>query len=111
MSTGIGRTQRRILRLVRDTRGGFLTTAQIAERVGCSQQQAYRAVRSLAARGCVELTLEPKLRVWNPGATGRRRAYWRSEGASYAEQALRRPAHCGPCCDQEHVGCDKQHWA
>lgn len=111
MSTGIGRTQKRIKELVRQNKRGFYTTAQISEALGIPQQQVYRAVRALAHRGDVELSLEPKLRVWNPGATERRRSYGRSIGAEWSEKELRRPGHCGPGCQEHHVGADKQHWA
>jgi hypothetical protein len=108
VGTGIGKTQQQIMRLVRNKRG-FHTTAQLAAELNRSQQQVYRAVRSLAARGEVELTLEPNLRIWMPGATKARREYWASMNTRFPQ--LRRPGHCGPECDRTHVGPDKQHWA
>ena len=111
MSTGPGKIQQKIRRLLEKQGAGFLTTARIAVELGISQQQAYRAVRALANRNLVELTLEPNLRVWNPGATKRRREYWRSIQARCSEDLLRRPAHCGPDCRENHAGSDKQHWA
>jgi len=111
MSRGLGATQRRILALVREARGVFLTTRQIADRLGISMRQAQFSVHSLAERGLVELTLEPQLRVWPPGATEHRRQYWRHIEADFKDQQLRRPRHCGPDCQENHVGADKQHWA
>jgi hypothetical protein len=69
------------------------------------------SVHSLAERGLVELTLEPQLRVWPVGATEQRRRYWRHMEAEYKDQQLRRPRHCGPDCQENHVGADKTHWA
>jgi hypothetical protein len=104
----MGRTQKNIMRIMRRTRG-FQTTAALAGELGRSQQQMYRAVRSLAAHGLVELTLEPNLRIWMPGATKRRREYWANQGTTFPQ--IRRPGHCGPRCDEEHIGPDKQHYA
>jgi DNA-binding IclR family transcriptional regulator len=111
MSRGLGATQRSILALVREARGVFLTTRQIANRLGISTRQVQFSVHSLAERGLVELTLEPHLRVWPVGATEQRRRYWRHQQENYAEQELRRPRHCGPDCEANHVGADKTHWA
>jgi DNA-binding IclR family transcriptional regulator len=111
VSIGIGVAQRRILELLREKRGGFITTAMISRRLGMSYQQAHHAVRGLAERCLVELTLEPNLRVWPVGATEARRSYWRSIDAPYKDQLLRRPRHCGPGCIDFHVGADKTHWA
>lgn len=110
MSRGLGATQRRILELLREHRGGFFTTHQLSRRLGVSQRQVQLSAHSLAERGLVELTLEPNLRIWPPGATKARRQYWASVDAPYAEQPLKRPAHCGPGCRENHVGCDKQHY-
>ena len=111
MSRGLGATQRSILELVREARGGFLTTRHIASRLGISVRQAQFSVRALAERGLVELTLEPNLRIWPVGATKKRRQYWASLNASLADYQLRRPAHCGPGCREHHVGSDKTHFA
>jgi hypothetical protein len=111
MSRGLGATQRAILALVREARGSFLTTRQISVALGVSMRQAQFSVRSLADRNLVELTLEPNLRIWPVGATKRRRQYWASIQASYKDQQLRRPRHCGPDCQENHVGADKTHWA
>lgn len=111
MTRGLGSNQRRILAAVREARGRFLTTRQLSMALGVSMRQAQFSIRSLAERGLVELTLEPNLRVWPVGATNRRRQYWHSVQAPYAEQLLRRPAHCGPGCIENHVGADKTHWA
>lgn len=107
---GIGPTQSSILKLVR-RRHGFYTTSELAGQLGLSYRRVQYAVRALAERGLVEVTLEPKLRVWNPGATERRRNYGRSIGADWSEKELRRPAHCGPGCQENHIGADKQHFA
>lgn len=111
MSRGLGRTQQRILDLVREARGSFLTTRQIADALDTSMRQVQFSVHTLAERGLVELTLEPRLRVWPVGATARRRLYWASIEATYRDQQLRRPAHCGPGCIENHVGADKTHYA
>jgi hypothetical protein len=108
---GIGPTQRRILDMVQHRRHGFYTTREMAAAFGLSMRRIQYATRALAERGLVEITLEPNLRIWNPGATDRRRNYGRSIGASWSNKELRRPAHCGPGCSEHHVGADKQHWA
>ena len=108
---GIGPTQQRILEMVRRRRTGFYTTRELADALDLTMRRVQYAVRALAERGFVEITLEPRLRVWNPGATERRRAYGRSIGAEWSEKELLRPAHCGPGCVENHVGADKQHWA
>jgi hypothetical protein len=109
LSRGPGRTQVAILKALDKRPNSFLTTAQLARRLERSQQQVYRAARALADRGLVELSLEPELRVWLPGATARRRSYAHSIDAKWPQ--LRRPGHCGPGCQEHHVGADKQHWA
>jgi hypothetical protein len=111
MGRGLGATQRRILDLVREARGRFLTTRQISDRLDVSLRQVQFSVRSLAERNLIELTLEPNLRIWPVGATKKRREYWASVQAAYAGHQLRRPAHCGPGCKEHHVGADKTHWA
>jgi DNA-binding IclR family transcriptional regulator len=111
MSRGLGATQKRIIDLVREARGSFLTTRQLADALGKSMRQVQFSVHTLAERGLVELTLEPQLRVWPVGATEARRRYWASIEATYRDQQLRRPAHCGPGCIENHVGADKTHWA
>lgn len=111
MSRGLGATQRGILDLVREARGSFLTTRQIADALGSSMRQVQFSVHTLAERGLVELTLEPRLRIWPVGATEQRRRYWAHIEAEYRDQQLRRPAHCGPGCIEHHVGADKTHWA
>jgi hypothetical protein len=109
-SRGIGPTQRNIVLMVRHRRDGFFTTRELASTLGLSMRRIQYAARALADRGLVEITLEPKLRIWNPGATERRRSYGRSIGAKWSEKTIRRPAHCGPGCEDNHVGADKQHW-
>jgi hypothetical protein len=97
--------------MVRQRRQGFYTSRELADGLGLSMRRVQYAVRALAERELVEITLEPKLRIWNPGATERRRNYGRSIGADWSEKQLRRPGHCGPGCQENHVGPDKQHWA
>lgn len=111
MSRGLGSTERAILAEQFLRPHTFLTTHQLAKHLGVSQQQIYRAARSLADKELVELTLEPELRIWRVGATERRRAYARSIGADWSEKEVRRPGHCGPDCQRNHVGADKQHFA
>ena len=111
MSRGLGATQRRILELVREARGSFLTTRQLADATGKSMRQVQFSVHSLAERGLIELTLEPQLRIWPVGATEVRRRYWASIEAAYKDTQLKRPAHCGPGCVENHVGADKTHYA
>lgn len=111
MSRGLGATQKRILELVREARGSFLTTRQLADATGKSMRQVQFSIHTLAERGLVELTLEPQLRIWPVGATARRRRYWASIKAEFKDQELKRPAHCGPDCIANHIGSDKTHYA
>lgn len=111
MSRGLGATQQAILALVREARGFHLTTRNLADATGKSMRQIQFSVHTLAERGLVELTLEPQLRIWPVGTQAARRIYWSSIDAAYKDQQLRRPAHCGPGCIENHVGADKTHWA
>ena len=106
MSTGIGRTQRRILEML-DAASGCLTTVAVAETLGKPRQQIGRAMRSLARRELIELTLEPTLRAWPIGATERRRDYWESMESDFT---VRRPPYCGPGCAQQHSDFNERHW-
>ena len=60
MSTGIGKTQQRILSELESVAGQYnaLTVMELSERLGCSDRQIRKAVHSLAERDLVVLTKE-----------------------------------------------------
>ena len=58
MSTGIGKTQQRILDTLAASERGHLTVIELATALGLRDNQVRRAVHSLAGRGLVALTKE-----------------------------------------------------